>query len=320
MSEYVKKILSVLFAILLATTGANLATAATSTAPSKAQSAVISKYMTAVETGDRKLLKSILHPSVKIQSTSFDALDGVKSFIDENDGFIKHVDVKIVKSGSPDKKLGQAFKLSGYLITATPEIFTLSKYSVSVYLLNDKGNPKFVTEKSAKNDLIEDLESVPEKTWTKVEKLLTDKYGKEYFELLAGESDDEIASEEAGYYYTADELIEEAQLEYKDLKYAKGVFTNTGSLFSQIVLSDTGLTSATFKFENTGPTDLIVSADGSGQDEVIVKAKSTKTITFEADPSISHLFIIRFDKDYDSKNSVSGKIAFKLSGLKAYTE
>ncbi len=308
-----KKIVSALLAVLLLTVSGNLALAASSTAPSKAQSALLSKYLTAVETGNQKLLKSILHPSIKLQSSTFDSMNDIKSFIDDYDGFIKHVDLKIVKSGSPDKKLGQGFKLSGYLLSATPELFTVSDYSVIVYLLNDKGNPKFVTEKSPKNVPVEDFDSVPDKTWAKIEKLLMDKYGEDYFDQLA------VEDEEYGSYYTAKELIGEAMLEYEDLKYANGVFTNSGSHFSQIVLSDTEATSVSFKLENTGTADLIVVASGSGEDEVKVKAKSTKTITFEADPADSHLFIIRFDKDYDTKNT-NGKIAFKLSDLKVYAE
>lgn len=317
MTSFMKKIVSAMLVLLLLTVSGTAALAAPSTAPSKTQSAVISKYLTAVETGNQKLLKSILHPSIKLDSSAFDSMNNIKSFIDEYDGFIKHVDLKIVKSGSPDKKLGQAFKLSGYLLSASPEIFTLSNYSVTVYLLNDKGNPKFVTEKSPKNVQIKDLDTVPDKTWAKVEKLLTDKYGEDYFELLAGEA--EAEEEESGLYYTAKELIGDALLEYEDLKFANGVFTNSGSHFSQIVLSDTGATTVTFKFENTGTADLIVVASGSGEDEVKVKAKSTKTIAFEADPADSHLFIIRFDKDYDTKNT-SGKITFKLSDMKVYTE
>jgi len=200
-------------------------------------------------------------------------------------------------------------------------MFSLSKYDVYVYLLNYKGAPKFVTEKSSKSTEVEDFDTVPEKTLAKVEKLLTDKYGEDYFDLLY--SDEESEETEIGIgnggYFTADELLGSNQLEYRDLKYSKGVFTNSGSFFSQIVLSDTEATTVTFKFSNTGPTDMVVTAEGSGDDIVSVPAKSSKTITFESDPEKSHLFIIRFDKDYDS-GTKSSTLAFKLSDLKAYAE
>lgn len=74
----------------------------------------------------------------------------------------------------------------------------------------------------------------------------------------------------------------------------------------------------TFKFTNTGTSDLTVRAEGSGDDEVRVNAGATKTITFESDPEDSHLFIIRFDKMYDTDKSSNGDIGFTLWDLKTY--
>ena len=316
-----KKIVSALLVVFLLAVHANAVFASSSTAPTKAQSAVLAKYMTAVELGDTKLLKSILHPSIKLEGEASKSMNDIKAFIDENDGFLKHVDMKMVKSGKPVKNLGQGFKLTGYVLSATPELYAVTNYSVIVYLENVKGTPKFVTEKSAKHVPIEDMSKLPAKTWAKIEKLLMDKYGDDYFDLLAAEDDQEYEEEESGEYYTAKELYDQAQLEYKDLKFANGVFTNSGSLFSLIALSDTGATSITFKLENTGTADMIVYTDGSGDDEVVkVKAKASKQVTLAADPTYSDSLVVLFEKDYDAKNGLNGKLGFKLSDMKVYTE
>ncbi|QJD84539.1 hypothetical protein [Cohnella herbarum] len=326
-----KKVVSVLLMLVMVLGSGSSVFAATSTAPSKAQLAVISKYLTAVETGDMALIKKILHPSIKVTATSVETFNGIRSFIKENDGYFKHFNLNITKYGNVSKTLGQGFKLKGYLLAATSEGFAVNDYTVYVYLLNSKGAVKFVTEKQGNSTVIEDVDSLSDKVQTKLSTLLTDKYGEDYFDNLAAADDSGIDLEEegsdidvegssgnAGDYLTTEDLLDSGMLTYEELKYSNGKFTNKKQFFSQIVISDSNATQVTFKFTNTGTSDLNVTAEGSGEDEVRVNAGATKTITFESDPEDSHLFIIRFDKLYDTTKSSDGDIGFTLSDLKVY--
>lgn len=195
-------------------------------------------------------------------------------------------------------------------------------YTVYVYLLNSKGAVKFVTEKTGESKQIEDVDSLPDKVQTKLNALLTDRYGEDYFDNLAAEDDSgldlEDSSAASGDYFTTQDLIDLSMLEYEDLKLSNGKFVNNKSHFSQIVISESNATKVTFKFKNTGTSDLNVTAEGSGDDEVRVNAGDTKVISFESDPEDSHLFIIRFDKIYDTPKSSDGDFGFTLSELKVY--
>ncbi len=324
-----KKIVSVLllFVLVMANGGAAFA-ATTSTAPSKTQLAVITKYMTAVETGDLKAINSIKHPSVKVNAASVAVFDQINDFLVSNDGYFKHFNMTVTKSGAVSKTLGQGFKLKGYLLTATPEAFTVSDYSVYVYLLNSKGAPKFVTEKYPVNSVIEDLDALPEQAQTKLYSLLTDRYGEDYFDNLEAQNEEEVEIEEeeevelpdsSAEVFTTQDLQDLSMLEYEALKLTGGKFiNNTGDHFSQIVVANSNAYKVSYKVTNTGTADITVVASGSGEDETRVNAGASKVITVDSDPSDSHLFIIRFDKLFDTDASSDGDIAFTLTDLKVY--
>lgn len=333
-----KKIVSVLLFVFLLV-NSSVAFAATSNAPSKAQLGALSKYMAAVEGGNVAAVKGMMHSSVKLNATSSESLSEIKDFIENEEGYIKHFNMTITKYGNATKKLGQGFKLKGYLLTASPEFYMVAEYTVFVYLLNSKGVPKLVTEKPGESKLIEDFDTLPQKVQTKANELLMDHYGEDYFENLAGaeEEEEEIdidfeednnsdaaqdgTSDVSGDYLTAEDLIDLSQLTYEDLKYGANKFVNSdGSHFSQIVLSDTNATEVSFKFANTGTADIYVNTTGSSEEEIKVNAKSTKVLTFSSNPEDSHLFIIRFDKSFDTDKSSDGDIRFTLSDLKVYTD
>lgn len=178
------------------------------------------------------LIKKILHPSIKVTSTSVETFNGIRSFIKDNDGYFKHFNLNIAKYGAVSKTLGQGFKLKGYLLAATPAGFTVTDYTVYVYLLNSKGVVKFVTEKPGKSAVIEDLDSLAEKAQTKLEILLTDKYGDDYFENLAAADDSGIDLEEegadidledpSGDYFSTEDMLDMDMLTYEELKYSNG--------------------------------------------------------------------------------------------------
>ncbi|BBI35457.1 hypothetical protein [Cohnella abietis] len=313
-----KKGISVLLMlVLLLANGSSVFAATTSKAPSKAQLAVITKYMTAVEKGDINLIKSILHPSIKITSTSTNTFKNIRSFIADNNGYIKHFNMDITKEGAATKALGQAFKLKGYLLTASSEGFQVADYTVNVYLLDSKGTPKFVTEKAGKNTPFADTDKLPQKVKDKVYSLLKGYYGQDYLESSDGDASTDTTD---GDYYTAKELIDSSILSYEELKYSNNKFVNNNNFFSQIVLSDSKANKVSFTFKNTGTTDMNVKAQGSGTAEIRVNASKSKVITIDVDPNDPGLLIITFDKLYDTTKSADGKNGFTLSDLKVYTD